>query len=91
MIGLDQASAKMELIRRGCSWEWFENNPVLIGETPNNGIPNAALLTSSKASVPLDCAVVQLSTDPTELLDNPKESHPVKGALEPMPVVSGAT
>lgn len=54
MIGLDKLTAKIELLKRGCSWEWSDIKPRNDRVTQNNGALNSALSTSSKVHGPLE-------------------------------------
>ena len=71
MIGLDQLTAKIELIKHGCSWEWSESKSQSNRVTPNNGTLNASLPCSSKVFGPLENGFV---LHPQALNDGPQQS-----------------
>ena len=87
MIGLDKVKAKLEMIRRGCSWEWSEIKSENSRVSPNNGTSNAALPKSSKVSVPLESGFQLHPMTPNDALKSSSVqscSPPTEGALCPI-------
>lgn len=77
MAKLSPVAAKMELLRRGCSWSWIVagNNENQNSLSQNNGAPNAALGSSSKAGRPLEQNLalqrLDMASEPTAMVINP--------------------
>lgn len=84
MIGLDQDSAKMELLRRGCSWEWSETKPESVPSNTKQAVAEPPLDLASKAQSPLESdPVLSTRSQATPVLHQSASPTPAQSILTP--------